>query len=138
MTPVRRRRMKTGKLLCVLLIAGCSSPALPPGSDSGGRGLQVQPGSTAERPFVGPGCPNWVHVYEVAGFPAAARSAGLTEGEVQVEFTLEPTGRLREPRIVNSTDVVFNAPTLATAEQIVCIGGERDIRVRFSVNYKLR
>jgi hypothetical protein len=88
--------------------------------------------------FVGPGCPNWVKTFESIGFPEIARAAGLTEGTLLVEFTLETTGRVVNPRVVESTNIAFNAPTITTAEKIVCVGGERDLRVRFSVSYKLQ
>lgn len=49
-------------------------------------------------------------------YPAEARSAGIT-GEVIVEFIVDENGRVRHPRVVRSSDSVFEAATLRAVER---------------------
>lgn len=44
-------------------------------------------------------------------YPAAARSDGR-DGEVTVEFVVDEQGRVLSPRVVSSTDAVFDGPAL--------------------------
>ena len=92
----------------------------------------------APKPNLSPGCPGWVDAFRRAGFPAVARDAGATDGRLMIEFTLSPSGRVVEPRIVQSSNPVFDAPALETARAIACVGGANDIRVRFAVDYRLK
>lgn len=48
-------------------------------------------------------------------YPHAARAAGLT-GEVLVEFLVDETGHVQNPRIVRSTDNCFESPTLRAVQ----------------------
>lgn len=49
-------------------------------------------------------------------YPAEARSAGIT-GEVVVEFVVDETGQVRHPRVLRSSDSVFEAATLRAVER---------------------
>jgi hypothetical protein len=91
-----------------------------------------------QRTAGGPGCPGWGDAFRRAGFPAAARDAGATDGRLMVEFMLATDGRVVEPKIVQSSNPVFNAATLETARAITCVGAGSDLRVRFAVEYKLQ
>jgi protein TonB len=44
-------------------------------------------------------------------FPTEAKNQGRT-GEVDVEFIVDESGSVREPRVVKSTDSIFDEPTL--------------------------
>ena len=86
----------------------------------------------------GPACPNWQATLVSAGFPQAAREAGIDSGNVIVEFTLTTSGAVQDPKIVRSSHAIFDSPTLASARKLVCSGGDRDVRVQFEANYKLQ
>lgn len=49
-------------------------------------------------------------------YPTQARSLGLT-GEVIVEFVVDENGHVRNPRVVRSSDTVFEAATLRAVER---------------------
>jgi protein TonB len=64
-------------------------------------------------------------------YPAAERSAGIT-GEVVVEFVVDETGRVQQPRIVRSTRAGFESATLRAVEKWRFEPGKKDGRaVRF-------
>lgn len=49
-------------------------------------------------------------------YPGVARSQGLT-GEVVVEFLVDESGRVQDPRVVRSTDPMFDASALTAVEK---------------------
>ena len=60
-------------------------------------------------------------------YPAAERSAGIT-GEVVVEFVVDETGRVQQPRIVRSSRTGFELATLRAVEKWRFEPGKKDGR----------
>ncbi|HWA09316.1 MAG TPA: TonB family protein [Opitutaceae bacterium] len=60
-------------------------------------------------------------------YPAAARAAGIV-GEVLVEFAVDPSGRVLNPRVVRSSDRSFDEPTLRAVSRWVFEPGRREGR----------
>ena len=68
-------------------------------------------------------------------YPTAAKHQGL-RGEVVVEFVVDEQGRVLDPRIVSSTDRVFEEPTLRAVARWVFEPGRRGgaiVRFRMAV-----
>lgn len=61
-------------------------------------------------------------------YPPAGRSAGLA-GEVMVEFTVDESGRVIEPRVVSSSDRIFEEPTLRAVAKWQFEPGRRHGRI---------
>ena len=61
-------------------------------------------------------------------YPLPAKQQGL-RGEVMVEFVVDETGRVHDPRVVSSTDRVFEEPTLRAVARWVFEPGRRDGRI---------
>lgn len=61
-------------------------------------------------------------------YPHQARRDGL-RGEVIVEFLVDETGRVREPRVVRSNDRAFDEPTLRAVARWVFEPGRRHGRI---------
>jgi protein TonB len=60
-------------------------------------------------------------------YPAAARMAGI-DGEVVVEFMVDRTGRVVRPRVVRSSDRLFDEPTLRAVSEWRFEPGRKDGR----------
>lgn len=60
-------------------------------------------------------------------YPYAAKQAGLT-GEVVVEFVVDQSGHVRSPRVVRSTDFVFEAAALQAVAKWRFAAGMKDGR----------
>jgi protein TonB len=60
-------------------------------------------------------------------YPAAERNAGIT-GEVVVEFVVDETGRVQQPRIVRSSRTGFELATLRAVEKWRFEPGKKDGR----------
>ena len=61
-------------------------------------------------------------------YPFDKKREGI-RGEVHVEFTVDESGRVLEPRVVHSTDRAFEAPTIAAVSKWRFEPGRRDGRV---------
>ncbi len=83
-----------------------------------------------------PGCPDWARSFQVDGFPRAANDAGVTQGRVTVEFTLNTDGSIGNPKIVQSTSSSFDDDTLERTRRLKCVGANRPTQVRFTVDYR--
>jgi periplasmic protein TonB len=71
-------------------------------------------------------------------YPSAAASTGR-HGEVLVEFVVDEDGRVRHPRVVRSSDAMFEAPTLRAVERWRFEPGRKDGRVvRFRLALPVR
>jgi len=71
-------------------------------------------------------------------YPAAERTAGIT-GEVLVEFIVDESGRVLNPRVVRSSGVAFESPTLRAVMRWRFEPGKKDGRlVRFRMMVPVR
>lgn len=61
-------------------------------------------------------------------YPPDARRSGLT-GKVLVEFVVDEEGRVHDPRVMNSSDRVFDEPTLRAISRWRFEPGRKDGRV---------
>jgi protein TonB len=71
-------------------------------------------------------------------YPRELMARGVS-GEVVVEFLVDETGRVREPRVLSSTHREFEAPTLAAVAQWRFEPGTRNLTpVRFRMSVPVR
>jgi protein TonB len=61
-------------------------------------------------------------------YPADARRAGIT-GKVMVEFVVDEEGRVHDPRVMNSSDRVFEEPSLRAISRWRFEPGRKDGRI---------
>jgi periplasmic protein TonB len=87
---------------------------------------------------VGVVCPNHQTVLGDAGFPRDAARAGLEKGEVLVEFTVTPSGAVKDAKIVRATHPIFGRAALRLIGDYKCQGQGSDVVVRFEVGYKVQ
>jgi protein TonB len=82
-------------------------------------------------------CPNIEAVKKEMKFPPQAIREGLS-GEVLIEFTVGPNGELKDVKVVQSTNRIFNTASLNAVKRLGCIGRGQDVRVQapFAFNFK--
>jgi protein TonB len=99
------------------------APAAPP------------PAAPAPTQSVGVACPGHDTILADAGFPREAERAGVESGEVLVEFTLAPSGEIRDVQVVRSTDRLLNRGSVQAVRRLQCRGQSRDVRVQVPIVY---
>lgn len=100
--------------------------------------VAVAPPPAAPAPMsVGVACPNYRQKLEEAGYPRDANRAGIQRGEVMLEFTVGPTGEVKNIKALQSTHASFARYAVKTAEEFKCLGQGHDVVVRAPVSYRL-
>jgi len=97
------------------------------------------PVAEAPRPAVvavGVACPNHREVQSRVTYPPQALRLGQT-GEVEIEFTVSPTGAVGDIGVIRSTNKIFNSVSASAVAQFRCVGQGQPIRVRVPFVFKL-
>jgi len=81
-------------------------------------------------------CGNYREVMSQITYPREAQLQNLT-GEVVIEFTVTPSGQIKDAEIKSSTNRIFNRPSMAAVNQMRCQGQAQDIRVQLPIGFKL-
>lgn len=89
-------------------------------------------------PRPAPVCENYAEAVSTMGYPVEALRQGIKQGDVLVEFTLSPEGRVIEPRIASSSHPAFEATSLAAVAALRCTSVGRAIQVRVPFSFKLQ
>jgi protein TonB len=81
-------------------------------------------------------CENYATVMGEAAFPREATRAGLERGEVLVEFTLGPSGEMKNVRALRSSHPIFARASMRLVGSYKCKGQGRDVVVQVPFSYK--
>ncbi len=97
-----------------------------------------KPAAAAAAPSnnVGVACPNSQKIRAEIQYPMAARREGLS-GEVVVQFVVSATGEIKDPKIISSSNRVFNSVSLSSVRQFQCKGQGADVTVEVPFSFKL-
>jgi protein TonB len=82
-------------------------------------------------------CSNFATVMGDAGFPREAVRLGLEKGEAVIQFTLSPTGEVRDVRAVRSTHPVFARNSIRIVGEYKCQGQGHEVLVQVPFGYRL-
>lgn len=82
-------------------------------------------------------CSNYASVMGDAGFPREATRLGLEKGQAVVQFTVGPTGAIRDARVVSASHPVFARNSVRIVGEFKCEGQGRDVLVQVPFNYRL-
>jgi len=85
---------------------------------------------------VGVACPNHLEVQGRVAYPPQALRLGLS-GEVEVEFTVSPTGSVADIGIARSSNKLFNNAATSAVSQFRCVGQGQPVRVRVPFVFRL-
>ena len=87
---------------------------------------------------MGVACPGHDRILADAGFPREAERAGVESGEVVIEFTVMPSGEIRDVQVVRSTDRSLNRGSMQAVRRLQCRGQSREVRVTVPIVYTLQ
>lgn len=85
---------------------------------------------------IGVVCPNSDEVRSSIVYPAEAQDNNIT-GEVTVEFTVDPDGRVTNLRVAQPADPVLNRAALNAVKRFNCIAQGQSVRVRVPFSFNL-
>jgi periplasmic protein TonB len=109
------------------------APAPPP--------VVAAPAPPAPAPAVvsaGVACPGYKEKLNDAGYPRDANKAGIARGEATVEFTVGPSGEVKNPKVVQTSHPIFGRFLVKIVEEFKCTGQGHDVPgIRVTVGFKL-
>jgi protein TonB len=82
-------------------------------------------------------CSNYTRVMGDAGFPREAARAGLEKGEVTVQFTLGPSGEIKDVKAIRSSHAIFARAAIKLVGEYKCQGQGQDVVVQVPFSYKV-
>ena len=120
--------------------------ATPPPADAPAPVAAPRPSEVPSTPApvaasVGVVCPNVGAVIgDLTGkFERLARKEGIDQTvEVQVEFVVDPAGKIKDAKIVKSSNPRVNSIAMSAISQLGCRGQGQDVRVLAPFEFKMR
>jgi protein TonB len=85
---------------------------------------------------IGVTCPNWGAIRSEIAYPRQAQLDNI-QGDVTIEFTVGPTGEIKDATIVKSANRVFNAVTMKAVQKLKCVGQGQDVKVIAPFTFRL-
>ncbi|WP_205170136.1 energy transducer TonB, partial [Burkholderia sp. LMG 13014] len=85
---------------------------------------------------IGVVCPNSDEVRASIVYPQEAQDNNIT-GDVTVEFTVDPDGRVTNLRVAQPADPVLNRAALNAVKRFNCIAQGQSVRVRVPFSFNL-
>ena len=82
-------------------------------------------------------CSNYNTVMGDAGFPKDAIRLGLERGDAVVQFTLSPTGEVRDIKTIRASHPAFGRASARIVGEYKCQGQGREVIVQVPFSYKL-
>jgi protein TonB len=83
-------------------------------------------------------CSNYSQVMGDVAYPREAQRQGIEKGEALIEFTLSPTGEMKNVRAVSATNPIFARNSMRIVGEYKCQGQGREVTVRVPFGYKLQ
>ena len=84
----------------------------------------------------GVACSNYSTVMGDVEYPREALRAGIERGEAVMQFTLSPTGEIKEIKTVRSSNPIFSRNSARIINSFKCAGQGRDVVVNVTFGYK--
>ena len=81
-------------------------------------------------------CSNYAQVMGGAVFPREATRAGLEEGNALIQFTLGPSGEVKDVKALTASHPAFARSSMRIVAEYKCAGHGRDIRVEVPFAYR--
>ncbi|MBE0628618.1 MAG: energy transducer TonB, partial [Burkholderia vietnamiensis] len=85
---------------------------------------------------IGVVCPNSDEVRSSIVYPTEAQDNNIT-GDVTIEFTVDPDGRVTNLRVAQPADPVLNRAALNAVKRFHCIAQGEPVRVRVPFSFNL-
>jgi protein TonB len=82
-------------------------------------------------------CSNYASVMGDAAYPREAQRAGLDRGEALVQFTVAPSGLVKDIKVVHATNPIFARNSVRIVAEYRCQGQAQDVLVQVPFGYRL-
>ena len=82
-------------------------------------------------------CSNYATVMGDVAYPREAQRAGIERGEATVQFTLGPTGEIKDIKAIRSSHQIFARSSIRIVSEYKCQGQGHDVTVTVPFSYKL-
>lgn len=82
-------------------------------------------------------CSNYATKMGEAGFPREAIRLGIDKGEAVIQFTLSPSGEIKDIKTIRATHSVFARNSARIVSEYKCAGQGQDVVVTVPFGYKL-
>jgi len=102
--------------------------------------VEAPPAPPAPPPAVvtaGSVCPTYAKAMGEAAFPREAIKQGLERGEAVIQFTIGPTGEIKDIKSVSGNPIFVRNSIRIVQSEFKCVGQGRDVTVRVPFVYKL-
>ena len=82
-------------------------------------------------------CPNYSAAMGDAAFPREAIKQGIEKGDALIQFTLSPSGEVKDIKAVRSSNPIFARASMRVVGEYKCTGQGREVIVQVPFGYKL-
>jgi protein TonB len=110
------------------------TPAPPPVAVAPPAPPAPAPPTTAAASVV---CSNYATVMGDVAYPRDAQRAGIERGEATIQFTLSPTGEVKDVKALRSSHQIFARASIRIVSEYKCQGQGREVTVTVPFAYKL-
>ena len=70
-------------------------------------------------------------------YPREAQRQGIERGDATIQFTLSPTGEIKDVKALSATHQIFARASIRIVSEYKCKGQGRDVVVTVPFSYKL-
>ena len=102
--------------------------------------VAAAPAPAARPPPVSAGvvCSNFQTVMGDVAYPREAQRQGIEKGEALIQFTLSPTGEVKNITVISASHQIFARNSVRIVGEYKCQGQGREVTVRVPFGYKLQ
>ena len=83
-------------------------------------------------------CSNYQSVMGDVAYPREAQRAGIEKGEALIQFTLSPTGEVKDIKVIRASHQIFARNSMRIVGEYKCQGQGREVTVQVPFGYKLQ
>jgi len=83
-------------------------------------------------------CSNYQSVMGDVAYPRDAQRQGIEKGEALIQFTLSPTGEVKNITVISASHQIFARNSVRIVGEYKCQGQGRELTVRVPFGYKLQ
>jgi protein TonB len=86
----------------------------------------------------GVACPTYAKAMGEAAFPREALRQGLERGEAVIQFTISPSGQIKDIKTLSASNQIFARNSIRIVQnEFKCVGQGRDVTVNVPFVYKV-
>ena len=83
-------------------------------------------------------CSNYQSVMGDVAYPREAQRQGIEKGDALIQFTLSPTGEVKDIKVIRASHQIFARNSMRIVGEYKCQGQGREVTVQVPFGYKLQ